>query len=184
MSQRLDQTHRSAVPALQPTGPRQVQARQLVHFLFVFACLYALLAILWARGFSTLLIDCATVKPAAWLARQILADPRIFADGSRIRSELGTINVLAGCEGTDALLLLSAGILVYRARWRERIGGIIAGAALVFLLNQGRILVLFASLRAGNGWFGPLHGFIAPLALVSLALCYFLFWARWADARR
>jgi len=155
--------------------------RRLAAFLLLFAALYEGLAHFWGDGLGRWVIDRATVAPAAWLARRFSGDPGIIADGSHLRSERASINVLFGCDGSDVLMLLAAALLVTPVPWRDRLLGLLAGTACVFVLNQARVLALFFCLRARNGWFGSVHGLIAPLAMVVLVVAFFLGWMRWTQ---
>lgn len=150
-------------------------------FLALFAGFYVLLAKLWGQGLAHWVIDVATVRPAAWLARLVCNDPGIVADGSRMRSGDLALNVLFGCEGTDVLMVLAAALLVTPVRWRDRFLGLLAGTIFVFVVNQGRLLALFLALQSRSGWFGPLHGLILPLLVVATVTAFFLGWLRWAQ---
>jgi exosortase/archaeosortase family protein len=164
-----------------PGGRGPLSWRRLLGFLFLFAALYEGLAQSWELGLGHWIIDDATVAPAAWLARLASGDAAIVADGSHLRSPAASINILYGCEGSDVFMLLCAALLVTPVPWRNRWAGVLAGAACVFLLNQMRVLALFYCLRTHNGWFGSVHGLVAPLALVILIVAFYLAWLRWAQ---
>jgi exosortase family protein XrtM len=151
---------------------------RLIAFVGLFACMYWGLAQAWNRGMSGWLIDVATVEPAAWVARALTGDASIVADGSHLRSVRASINVLYGCEGSDVWMLLAAALLVAPIRWSRRLLGLAAGTALVFLLNQARVQLLFFAIRSRPAWFGSLHGMIAPLAVVVLVTAFYLAWLR------
>jgi exosortase/archaeosortase family protein len=157
---------------------RQFSTR-LLAFLLLFAVLYFALAQAWNAGLSRWVIDFGTVQPAAWLARQLCGDESIVADGSRLASARASVNVLFGCEGTDVSLLLVAAMLAAPATWRDRALGLLAGLCFVFVVNQARLLALFFALRDRRSWFGPLHGLVAPLAVVVAVSAFFLGWLRW-----
>ena len=164
-----------------PAGTGRPTWRRLALFLLLFGAFYAALAQSWEHGLGQWIIDDATVAPAAWAARLLSGDPTVVAEGSHLRSAQASINVLFGCEGSDVLMLLAAALLVTPVAWRKRFLGVLAGMACVFLLNQARVLALFFCLRAHNGWFGSVHGLVAPLAMVVLVVAFFLAWMRWAQ---
>jgi len=153
---------------------------RLLVFVALFVAMYAALAQAWGEGLSHWLIDWATVEPAAWIARLLSGDAGILADGSHLRSTSASINILYGCEGTDALMLLASALLVAPASFRDRLIGLTAGTVFVFAINQVRVLALFFSVQSHPAWFGPLHGLIAPLSVVVLVVVFFLGWLRWA----
>ncbi len=152
---------------------------RLLAFVALFAAMYTALSRAWNKGVSHWVIDWATVKPAAWIARQISGHADILADGSHLRSMSASINILYGCEGTDVLMLLASALLVAPASFRDRLIGLAAGTVFVFAINQVRVLTLFFSVQRYPTWFGPLHGLIAPLAVVVLVVVFFLGWLRW-----
>jgi exosortase/archaeosortase family protein len=152
--------------------------KRLLAFALLFAAFYGAMELAWTQGLSHLMIDVATVEPAAWLARQLTGDAQIHALGSRIASPTGSINVLFGCEGTDVLMLLVSAVLVTPVPWQRRLVGILSGCVFVFIVNQARVISLFLAMRSYRNWFAPLHGLVAPLAMVVLVTAFFLFWLR------
>lgn len=160
---------------------RAAGLRTALAFLALYAVLYFALAQWWGVGGATWVIDDATVRPAAWLARVVSGDPTIVAAGSHLESARARINILSGCEGTDVLLVLLAAIWVAPAPLSRRLPGAVAGTGVVFVLNQARVISLFFILRERPEWFSVAHGLAAPLALVALVACYFLAWLDWAN---
>jgi exosortase family protein XrtM len=152
---------------------------RLLAFLVLFAAMYAGLSQAWGDALSHWVIDVGTVEPAAWIARRLSGQVGIVADGSHLRAAGASINVLYGCEGTDALMLLTSALLVAPASRRDRLIGLMMGAVFVFAINQLRVLALFFSIERHPAWFSPLHGLIAPLAVVVLVVAFFLGWLRW-----
>jgi exosortase/archaeosortase family protein len=155
--------------------------KRLLAFVLLSGAFYGALAQAWERGLATWLIDVVTVPPAAWLARLVCGDPDIAARGAHLQSPSASLNVLFGCEGTDVLLVLAAALLVTPVRWTYRWAGVLAGMAVVFLVNQLRLLALFVALRSPGGWFGALHGLVAPLVVVVAVTAYYFFWLRWSQ---
>jgi exosortase family protein XrtM len=153
--------------------------KRLLLFVLLFTAMYAGLSHAWGEGLSHWIIDVATVKPAAWIARNLTGEPAIVAAGSHLRSPQASINVLYGCEGTDVLMLLAAALLVAPVAWGDRLLGLAAGTVFVFMINQLRVLALFFSIWLRPTWFGPLHGLVAPLTVVVLVAAFFLAWLRW-----
>jgi len=127
-------------------------------------------------GLERLVIDQATVQPAAWLASLITPDIQPYAQGPRLKAQGGGINILNGCEGTDVLFLLIAAFAVAPLFLKPRLTGLLIGAVLVYVLNQGRILALFYAWRADRGLFEMLHGYVGPLVLVALVAIFFHLW--------
>jgi exosortase family protein XrtM len=153
--------------------------KRLLAFVLLFTAMYVALSQTWDDGLSRWIIDLATVRPAAWIARHVTGEADILAAGSHLTSPSASINVLNGCEGSDVLMLLASALLAAPAPWRDKLLGLAAGTAFVFALNQVRVLALYFALRDHRAWFGLLHGLIAPLAVVVLVATFFLAWVRW-----
>jgi exosortase family protein XrtM len=141
---------------------------------------YASMAGTWLERF---VIDGLTVVPAAVILG--LVDPalHVTASGSRLAAPGGGLNVLNGCEGTDIAFLVLSAMAVAPLSLAARLAGMTGGLALVFLLNQARILALFYAFRQVPASFDLLHGLVAPLALVVACSAFFLFWLARFGAR-
>ncbi len=122
-------------------------------------------------------IDLLTVRPAAAIINVVLPSAAATANGHSLFSPFGQLNILPGCEGTEAMFLLLAAVLPYPAPWRRRLIGVFSGVLLIYVLNVLRVVALFASLRWHPGWFGPLHGVVAPTAIIFAGCLFFLVWA-------
>jgi exosortase family protein XrtM len=111
-----------------------------------------------------------------------LADPgeRVIAEGHRLVSPWARLNVLNGCEGTETLLLLVAAFLVFPARLRHKLQGLLGGSLLIYTLNQTRIVGLYYALRHDRDSFQLLHGVLAPTLIILAASLFFLVWAKQA----
>jgi exosortase family protein XrtM len=118
----------------------------------------------------------ATVRPAVavanWLTPSVHATPM----GSTIQAAGGSLNILNGCEGMEALFLLFAAFIVAPLTWRSRLLGFLIGAVVVFGINQIRILTLFYAFRADPALFDPLHSTITPIVVVLVVCLYFYTW--------
>ncbi len=68
-----------------------------------------------------------------------------------------------------------AALLVAPIVWRRKAVGLFAGALIVWVLNQARILVLFYASRADKELFTLLHGTVAPLVMIVLVTIAFVF---------
>lgn len=119
-------------------------------------------------------IESATVRTGVALINLFTPEVRARAVGASIVAQGGGINVRSGCEGTELLFPLLSGIMVVRLSWKLRAVGVLAGALLVFILNQARLLALFYSFRADPVLFGQIHGVLGPLVLVLVLIAFFL----------
>ncbi len=163
---RLRSSHRSVVFAL--------------GFLIVFGVLYGLYTAARGTVVERFLIDTLTVRPSAAIVNWISPEEGVAANGHRLVSARARLSVLNGCEGTESLFLLIAAIAAFAAPWRARLAGILAGAAVIYGLNQARIVGLYYALRFDRSWFEALHGFIAPTLIILVGALFFLGWIAWA----
>lgn len=156
----------------------------LKHYRFplLFLAIYAVLQVLYLSGPDWLvrdvLVDQLTVVPAAHLINAVWPQAQVVADQSSIRSAAGSLNVLRGCEGTETLLMLLAAVIAARRSLGWSLSGALIGCALVYGLNQLRILGLYWVVVNRHDWFALAHGYIAPLLVVALSLVFFVLWSR------
>jgi len=143
-----------------------------------FALTFFLLQFAWdqCRGSAAevWIIDRATVQPAVWLANHLWPELPVFAAGKSMISGQTRLNVLNGCEGLETLFLLVAAFVAYPLPTKIRCIGIVTGTALVYVLNQGRIVSLWWAAGHNQDLFAPLHGIILPLLLIALAFAFFV----------
>lgn len=156
--------------------------------LAIFAACFALMQHLYASAagttLETFIVNHLTVGTAAAILDW--ADPTlgVTARGSRLTAPGGGINVLNGCEGTDVAFLLLSAFLVAPVPWRRRLSGVAVGLALLFVLNQVRVIALFHTVRSAREWFDVLHGTVAPLVLVAATGAFFALWIGATNSRR
>jgi exosortase/archaeosortase family protein len=154
--------------------------RRVLGFVLLFGFLLGLYRSPWGVPLERTMIERVTVPAAAWFIA--LADPEAgaVARGPRISSPGGALNVLHGCEGSDAALLLAAALLVAPLPWRWRLAGAVVGALALVVLNLGRVVMLFYAMRYAPQWFPTLHGLVAPLMMVAAACAAFVLCSRLA----
>lgn len=145
-----------------------------------FVALFAAQQLTWQalRGtwVERVVIHDATVRPAAFLVNAITPHVRAAAAGFSLIAPGGGLNILNGCEGTEALFLLTAAFAIAPIAARSRALGLLLGIAVVFLVNQLRILALFYSYRARPATFELLHGTVTPILVVLAVSGYFYAW--------
>jgi exosortase family protein XrtM len=148
---------------------------------------YVALQWVWLQARDTplerVLIHELTVGSAVAAINGLTPEARARGVESSIRAAGGGINIRNGCEGTEIWFLLVAAIAVFPADWRHKLLGVLAGAVVVFVLNQARVLGLFYGLRHDRSLFDLLHTFVAPLCMVAGALLFFLTWVAWSGRR-
>lgn len=126
--------------------------------------------------FQTAVVHEGTAVPAALLVNVLTPNLHAQAIGSSIHAPGGGLNILNGCEGVDALVLLIAAFIAAPLPARARARGMAFGVALVYLLNQARILTLFYVYRHDPSLFATLHGAVAPILVIFILGAYFYIW--------
>lgn len=145
-----------------------------------FALLYFALDATRGSDLWRVLIEEATVRPAAALVNLLSPGEATAGQGAALVSPRARLTVRSGCEGIEAMLLLSAAYLAAPLGWRARTLGLLAGLGLIYALNQARLVALWFALRHDRELFALLHGVIAPALLVGAACAYFA----WHTGRR
>lgn len=156
----------------------QARRRHPLLLVTIFLVVFFALQYGWemSRGshFEQVVIDQATVAPAAWVINTLTPDQDVMAQEHRLVSSEGSLNILNGCEGLETLFLLIAAIMAYPFTWRVRMQGLGLGLPLVFVLNQARIVLLWYAFLHDRMLFDMLHGIVVPLLLVAACLLFFL----------
>jgi len=164
------------MPRLDSSRRLKRQTILVASFLF----LYGVLHLIWAQTQGTwlerLVIDQGTVAPAAAVIDVLSPRLGAFAQGNRIVGPVGSLSVRPGCDGTEAMFLLIAAFLVYPQSIARGAIGLVLGAALVYVVNLLRIVILFYAARDDRSLFELLHGYVAPTLLIVLAASFFFFW--------
>lgn len=157
-------------------GAASFSALRIVAFLALFMLLSMAWASLAGPALHQWVIEHMTVAPAAQLLGWLDPQLGVSAQGNRLQAEGGGLRVSGGCEGVDMALLLISGALCAAVGWRARMLGLVLGSALVFALNQARILGLFYAFRHNRELFDLLHTVLMPLAMVLVIGGFFIVW--------
>jgi exosortase family protein XrtM len=146
----------------------------------VFLLLFAGLQLGWqalsGTSVQSFIVHDCTVRPAAVLVNLLTPGVQAQAVNSRLTARGGSLNIINGCEGTEVLFLLSAGLAVVPIPWKRRVLGFLLGTPVVYVVNQARILALFYAYRTNTSLFDLLHGTVTPIAVVLLVSWYFYAW--------
>jgi exosortase/archaeosortase family protein len=141
-----------------------------------FALIYALLQF----GYQSMrdspgswLIDRVTVVPAAALIDGFFPSDGVVAQGNQLQWPLGRLRLLAGCDGFEVLTLYLAAVLVAPVSWRRGLLMLAAGTALIWVMNQGRIVGLYLAFRHWREGFDVLHTVWGPLVMIAVVFAFF-----------
>ncbi len=150
--------------------------RLALAFFAIFICLrlaYDSIRDTWLERF---ILDDLTVKTSSVLINLVSSGTPVRAEGHSLVGQVSRLNVALGCEGTESILLLVAAILAFPTTLQNKFFGAVVGSAILYALNQIRIVGLFFVVQDRPQWFNALHGYLAPSAIILVTAVYFLIW--------
>jgi exosortase H (IPTLxxWG-CTERM-specific) len=115
-----------------------------------------------------------------------LFDSHVIAQNDAIIDALegGGIQVVAGCNGVEAVLILVSAVIAFPAPWKHKLLGIGLGFVAIQALNLVRIISLFYLGQWNRTWFDWFHLYLWQALIVLDALVVFLLWLRWLPRER
>jgi exosortase H (IPTLxxWG-CTERM-specific) len=116
---------------------------------------------------------------SVWFMR--LFDSNVIAQNDAIIDALngGGIQVVAGCNGVEAVLILVSAVIAFPAPWKHKLLGIGLGFVAIQALNLVRIISLYYLQRWNHAWFEWFHLYLWQALIVLDALVFWLIWLRW-----
>ncbi len=107
-------------------------------------------------------------------------DPGVTVAGATImnRATGFAIQVLAGCNGIEAAIVLVAAMLAFPAPWKRRLAGIAIGIVAIQALNMVRIASLYYLGEWSPAAFEWAHLYAWQALIMLDALVVFLLWMR------
>lgn len=122
------------------------------------------------------------VLPAATLLNVFAPNDGVFAQAGSLHSARASLEIVRGCDGAGVMFLLVAAIIASRAGMKHKLLGILTGTALIYLLNELRIIGLYFVIVHRNTWFGPLHNYFVPMLMIACTVLFFFWWTSRARA--
>ncbi len=106
------------------------------------------------------------------------------AQGTRVIHDHGSMDILTGCNGVEALLILISACLAFPSPWRRRLLGVAAGTIAVLGANLLRLLSLIAIANFFPAWLEFFHIYVWQTLMVLIAFALFALWGiRFAQDR-
>ena len=106
------------------------------------------------------------------------------ATGTRVRSGPARLNILEGCNGAHALVILLATTLAYPAPWARRLVGALTGTLVLLGFNLVRLVNLIVVARYFPARLELFHVHIWQTLIVLIALAFFVVWGSFFAERR
>lgn len=85
--------------------------------------------------------------------------------------------VVYACTAIPSTVLLVSAILAFPASWRRKIAGVLLGAAILYVANLGRLVMLFYCYLYQRSIYDRLHLTVWQALFVVLAVVLFFVWA-------
>lgn len=121
----------------------------------------------------------AIAHVSVWLMR--LFDHSVIARQNDILNAFtgGGIEIVAGCNGVEAVLILVSAVLAFPAPMKNKLMGIGLGFLAIQTLNLVRIISLYYLHEWNQVWFEWFHLYLWQALIVLDALVFWLIWLRW-----
>jgi exosortase family protein XrtM len=158
-----------------------------LRFLALFTCSYGALEGAYFLVPDDLLLDIyhrCIVSVGADVIHLFSPREPVLAVANSLRSDGVTLEVIRGCDGAGVAFLVTAAIASFPARASSKLAGAAAGIALVYILNEMRIIGLFYALTRYKPWFLQVHVYYAPTLMIVLGSIYFAWWVSSAPRHR
>lgn len=158
-----------------------------VAFIVLFALIYVVFYALYHMVPDTVLADVVyrwgINEPAVAVIDLLAPGEGVRVEGHRILSPRVALEIVRGCDGSGAFFLAAAAMLAFRASLSYKLLGVAAAFALIFVLNEARVIGLYFAVAYRPAWFTPLHSYVIPTFLIAAICLLFVVWARAAGER-
>lgn len=151
---------------------------RLSWFIFILVALFAIELLGPVREFVIQPFTASLAYVSAGITQ--LFDGSVQADGIIMRS-LDTnvaVAIKPGCNGVEAIIVLTAAIFAFPAPWKNKLYGLLFGFIAIQALNIVRIISLFYLLQWDKEWFDWAHLYIWQALIILDALVIFVIWIR------
>lgn len=161
-------------PMSEPNQPRERPVKRnappsfaaftvrLLLYLFLVSLLFSI------GGLHTRMEPVQTVIAEAAGAGANLLGAGATVTGTIIRLDRAALEINHECTGVFVLLVYAMFVLAYPAPWRQRLSGILAGAATLTLVNVGRLIALTWIASRKPDWFAYFHEYFFQGVFVAL----------------
>jgi exosortase family protein XrtM len=151
-------------------------------FIVVFALIYLAFYALYCVIPDAILIEqvyrWGINEPAASVIRMLAPMEAVRVEGHRLLSPRVALEIVRGCDGSGAFFLASAAMLAFSAPLTHKLVGVASAFAIIFVLNEARVISLYFVAGYRPQWFTPLHSYVIPTFLIAAISLHFVIWAR------
>jgi exosortase H (IPTLxxWG-CTERM-specific) len=98
-------------------------------------------------------------------------------DGAILRAPGGfAVEMRDGCNAVNVTILLCAAILAFPASWRMKAAGLLAGIAIIQVVNIIRFITLFYLGQYSTTWFDFAHAYLWESLIMLDTMVVFWYW--------
>ncbi len=106
-----------------------------------------------------------------------------FRHGDTLTFQGFSVRIIGECTGMVEFALLTAFMLAFPARWREKLRGIVWGGLGIYLFNLIRIVGLLVLGAKAPQYFSFFHIYFWQVSAIGIISLIFLVWTRSLEAR-
>ena len=159
--------------AISDTGRRKLLFG--AKFLVLLAIFYVVIAIHPVNDHVVVPFTAALTRISAALLRVL--DRDIIASGTTIASKAFAMDVKNGCNAVEAMMLFAAAVLSFPAAVRLKAVGLLAGLAVIQLVNLIRLTSLFWLGARHPSWFNVFHIAVWQTIIILVGVAMFALWS-------
>jgi len=125
---------------------------------------------------SPLLVHTLNAGVSSRIINFITPGEKSFSRGGLIGSGTFTIRIAQGCEGIEGILLITAALCAFSMGMKQKIGGVLVGALILYVANLARIVALYYTLKYRPDMFDLAHVYIGQTFIVFVGILFFMAW--------
>jgi exosortase H (IPTLxxWG-CTERM-specific) len=154
--------------------------RFFIWFVVLICALFGLEITNWGQEHLVLPFTTLVAKASGLIIQ--LFDRDVIAVGNKLLPTVAGkegIEIVAGCNGVEAIIILAAAVFSFPATWRQKLAGFTVGFFAIQALNMVRIISLYYILQWSKIWFDWFHLYLWQALIILDALIVWLLWLRW-----
>lgn len=146
------------------------------YAIFIGFTIFAFVAMqtIWCTEHILQPLNSATAGSSAWLMS--LFGTEADHVGSRIFSEVGSVNIAEGCNSAYATIIFLAGVLAFPTGWSQKLLGALLGVVALFAINLVRVITLVYLSGTNKKLFDEAHLYIWQFAIILIGGLLWLLW--------
>lgn len=109
---------------------------------------------------------------------------QVHRTGSALYAGGASVEIVSDCSPHMAFLIFAAVVLAFPASWRQRLLGLVLGAAVIHAFNTIRILTLIWVLAVKRSWFDFIHVYLWQTGTILIVFVTFAIWIALLGRRR